>query len=163
MPPHFIKTIETLIYYQYAKIIATASGMKKNYPFIIKQVQLLINGIKKMSDIQKELKMQIRSQKNCCEYCGSTEDLSWDHLIPKAKKGADIIDNQVLACKKCNSSKGKKGIYEWYSLDRKDELPRLIEGKYLKMLYELHKKNGTLQARDLNGDGVLNVLDLEVF
>lgn len=163
MPPSSIKTIETLIYYQYAKLIATAAGMKQKYPFIIKQVQLLMNGIKKMSDIQRELKIQMRSKKNCCEYCDSIEDLSWDHLIPRAKKGADIIDNQVLACRKCNSSKGKKGLYEWYGLSKKDELPRLVEGKYLKILYELHKNNGTLQAHDLNGDGKFNVLDLEVF
>lgn len=163
MPPSSIKTIESLIYYQYAKIIATAAGMKKNYPFIIKQVQLLTNGIKKMSDIQRELKIQMLSTKKCCEYCDSTEDLSWDHLIPRAKKGADVIDNQVLACRKCNSSKGKKGLYEWYSIDKKDELPRVVEGKYLKLLYEIHKNNGTLQASDLNGDGKLDVLDLEVF
>ena len=42
MPPSFIKTIETLIYYQYAKIIATAAGKKEDRPFITKQVQLFI-------------------------------------------------------------------------------------------------------------------------
>lgn len=92
MPPSFIKTIETLIYYQYAKIIATAAGKKEDRPFITKQVQLFINGIKKMSDIQRELKMQMLSKKNCCEYCGTMENLSWDHIIPRSKKGADTIN-----------------------------------------------------------------------
>lgn len=163
MPPPYIKTIESLIYYQYAKFIATAAGMKEKYAFIIKQVQMLSTGTKKMSDIQRELKIQMRSQKNCCEYCDSTANLSWDHLIPRAKKGADIIENQVLACRKCNSSKGNKGLYEWYGLNKKDKLPRVVEGKYLKILYEIHKNNRMLQANDLNKDGKFNVLDLEVF
>jgi hypothetical protein len=42
-------------------------------------------------------------------------------------------------------------------------LPRIVAGKYLKLLYEIHESRGTLNASDLNGDGKLDVLDLEVF
>jgi len=91
------------------------------------------------------------------------EELSWDHLIPRSKNGPDTADNHVLACKKCNSSKGAKGIYEWYGLKNKDAIPRRVAGKYLKLLFEIHEKNGTLDATDLNCDGQLDVLDLEVF
>ncbi len=116
-----------------------------------------------MSSVLRELKIQMSSEYKCCEYCGAIEDLSWDHLIPRAKNGADTADNHVLACRTCNSSKGAKGIYEWYGLKRKDELSRVVAGKYLKLLYEIHEKNGTLDETDLNGDGKLDVLDLEVF
>ena len=73
------------------------------------------------------------------------------------------IDNQVLACKKCNSSKGDKGVFEWYGLENKDKLPRIVAGKYLKLLMEVHAHKGTLEASDLRNDGKLNVLDLKVF
>ncbi len=71
-----------------------------------------------------------------------------DHLIPKNKGGPDIPDNAVVACKKCNSSKGDKGIYEWFELGRRYEVPRIAEGKYLKLLYQLHEENGTLDIKD---------------
>lgn len=116
-----------------------------------------------MSTALKELKIQMSKYDNCCEYCGSKENLSWDHLIPRVKDGPDTAENHVWACRRCNSSKGGKGIYEWYGIDRKDELPRLIAGKYLKLLYEIHDSRGTLNASDLNGDGILDVLDLEIF
>jgi hypothetical protein len=162
MPPPAIKTIKDLIFYQYAKIIASSAGIP-GYRFIMSRMRLLVSEEINMSTVLRELKMQMISDTKRCEYCGSTDNLSWDHLIPRSKNGSDIADNHVLACKKCNSSKGSKGIYEWYGLKHKDEIPRLIIGKYLKLLYEIHKSRGTLHASDLNGDGKLNVLDLEVF
>jgi HNH endonuclease len=89
--------------------------------------------------------------------------LSFDHLIPHVRGGPDSAENLVLACKHCNSSDGKKGLYEWYGIDRKDDLPRIVAGKYLKLLYEIHERNGTLNKGDMKGDGKLDVLDLEVY
>ena len=125
------------------------------------RMKLLSSGDIKMSMILREMKMQMSGNKHC-EYCQSTEDLSWDHLIPRSKGGPDTAENGAWACRPCNSSKGSKGIYEWYGLDKKDEIPRLITGKYLKLLYDMHETRGTLDASDLNGDGKLDVLDLEV-
>jgi 5-methylcytosine-specific restriction endonuclease McrA len=69
-----------------------------------------------------------------------------DHLIPRNKGGPDIPDNAVIACKSCNSSKGDKGVYEWFQLDRRYEVPRIVEGKYLKLLYQLHDASATLHS-----------------
>jgi hypothetical protein len=162
MPPPAVKTIKDLVFYQYAKLIASSAGVP-GYPFIMSKMRLLSSGEIKMSAVLRELKMQMLSETKCCEYCRSTQDLSWDHLIPRAKNGPDIADNHVLACRSCNSSKGAKGVYEWYGIKRKDDLPRLIAGKYLKLLYEIHEKNGTLEATQVNGNSNLTVLDLESF
>lgn len=43
-----------------------------------------------------------------CQYCGSTEDLSIDHVRPLAKGGKSIFENCVTACKSCNNKKGDK-------------------------------------------------------
>jgi hypothetical protein len=162
MPPHSVKTIKDLIFYQYAKIIS-ASAKISGHGFITSTMKKLSSGEMKMSAALREIKMQISCKEKCCEYCNSAEDLSWDHLIPRAKNGPDTAENHVLACRRCNSSKGSKGIYEWYGIDRKDEISRLIAGKYLKLLYEIHENRGTLSSTDLNGDGKLDVLDLEIF
>lgn len=41
-----------------------------------------------------------------CQYCGTTKDLTLDHVIPKAKGGKTTWKNLVTACKRCNSRKG---------------------------------------------------------
>ncbi|WNJ21453.1 HNH endonuclease [Pontibacter sp. G13] len=41
-----------------------------------------------------------------CVYCGTKEDLTIDHVIPKSSGGRDTWDNLVTACQKCNSKKG---------------------------------------------------------
>lgn len=52
--------------------------------------------------------------KGLCAYCGRAgkqgrdpDGRSWtqDHVIPRSKGGKDTIDNLVLACTSCNSSK----------------------------------------------------------
>ncbi len=41
-----------------------------------------------------------------CLYCGTTEDLTLDHVLPKSRGGKTSWDNLATACKRCNSRKG---------------------------------------------------------
>ncbi len=41
-----------------------------------------------------------------CQYCGTTRDLSLDHIIPSSKGGESSWTNLVTACKRCNARKG---------------------------------------------------------
>jgi 5-methylcytosine-specific restriction endonuclease McrA len=43
-----------------------------------------------------------------CQYCGSTRDLTLDHIIPRSRGGEDSWENLVTACNKCNNRKGNK-------------------------------------------------------
>lgn len=43
---------------------------------------------------------------NRCQYCGTTEHLTLDHVFPKSKGGKTTWDNLVTACRRCNSRKG---------------------------------------------------------
>lgn len=49
----------------------------------------------------------------CC-YCGSTENLTLDHIIPQSKGGSDTTKNLVCCCHKCNHSKGHTPWEKWY-------------------------------------------------
>lgn len=57
--------------------------------------------------------------------------------------GNDSADNLVLACETYNSSRGDKGIFEWLGLKKKDKLHRLVAGKYLKQLLQIHQAEET--------------------
>lgn len=43
-----------------------------------------------------------------CAYCGSSSNLSIDHVIPRSRGGKDTWDNMVTACFSCNSKKGSR-------------------------------------------------------
>lgn len=50
----------------------------------------------------------MRRDGNRCQYCGSSSDLTIDHVIPKSRNGKDTWDNLITACNKCNHKKGNK-------------------------------------------------------
>ncbi|HMQ57024.1 MAG TPA: HNH endonuclease [Rhizobiaceae bacterium] len=41
-----------------------------------------------------------------CQYCGSPEDLTFDHVIPRRLGGQTTWENVVAACSPCNLRKG---------------------------------------------------------
>ena len=50
----------------------------------------------------------LRRDKYTCQYCGSTKQLTLDHVIPRSKGGKHTWDNVVIACERCNSRKGDR-------------------------------------------------------
>lgn len=52
-----------------------------------------------------------------CVYCGGTQNLCVDHVLPITQGGTDDDDNLVCACKKCNSGKAgrtpEQAGYQW--------------------------------------------------
>lgn len=145
MPPAAVKTIKDLLYWQYAKLIARSAGHEKNFGFTMDRFKKLQSGDISWSGSIREY-IKEREVSGQCIYCGSKQDQSVDHLIPRARGGPETGDNAVTACKACNSSRGDKGIYEWFELDRRNAVPRIVEGKYLKELYALHERKGTLDV-----------------
>jgi 5-methylcytosine-specific restriction endonuclease McrA len=43
---------------------------------------------------------------NRCQYCGTHDHLTLDHVLPKSRGGKTNWDNLATACKRCNSRKG---------------------------------------------------------
>lgn len=161
MPPKAVRTVRDLIYWQYAKLIAESAGYgkTKNYGFIMDRFKQLKNWDIQWSGSIREY-VKEREKRNECIYCGSKASLSTDHLIHKSREGPDTGDNAITACKSCNSSKGDRGVYAWYGLERRNVLPRIVEGKYLKLLYTLHEKEGTLDVDIKDLDKLCKICDL---
>ena len=45
-----------------------------------------------------------------CQYCGASDDLTFDHIIPRSKGGKTTWENVVAACSNCNLSKGSRSL-----------------------------------------------------
>lgn len=158
MPLSAIKTIKDLIFWEYAKLISGSTlGDRKNYGFVMCSFKKLQSGQMAWSDILRE---DLKMDNAKCAYCGSADQLSNDHIVPKRECHYDEIHNIVKACKHCNSSKSDRDLIEWWGIERRYELPRVVMGKYLKMVYICHKCRGTLDDADLNNDGKLDLFDL---
>jgi DNA-directed RNA polymerase subunit RPC12/RpoP len=158
MPPSAVKTIRDLIFWEYAKLISgSALGDRKNFGFVMSSFKKLQGGEMKWSEILRE---DLNMDPGACAYCGSKEDLSIDHIVPKRECHFAEFHNIVKACKKCNSSKSDTDLIQWWGLERRYEMPRIVMGKYLKMLYICHECRNTLESSDLNNDNEFNLLDL---
>jgi hypothetical protein len=168
-PPKYVETVRQLIYWQYAQLIARAAGFKDNWGFVVSRYKKLVSGEMKwsstMRDHQKEL-----DKGAVCVYCGAADHITTDHIIPQSRAGVDprivkllgSTDNCVCACRSCNTGKRDRDVFEWYGVGRLDEIPDLVLSKFLKLAYDMHETQGTLDVRDPNMDGVLNIYDLGV-
>jgi 5-methylcytosine-specific restriction endonuclease McrA len=50
----------------------------------------------------------MRRDGNRCQYCGSHDRLTIDHVLPKSRGGREIWENLVAACVPCNNGKGNR-------------------------------------------------------
>lgn len=145
MPPGYVRTIREEIYYEYGKLMSRSILGEIKYGFVTDRFKALRDGTIAMSDTIREWQREQELPKGCV-FCGASDDLQTDHLIPRNRGGTDEADNLVLTCQPCNGSRGDKGVFEWLGLKKKDNLHRLVAGKYLKELYALHEKAGTLDV-----------------
>jgi hypothetical protein len=145
MPPPYVKSIREEILYEYAKLISRSAHGSLQYGFITNRFKKLRDGEITISDTIREWEREQELPKECV-FCGANEDLTTDHLIPRNRGGDDSADNLVLSCKSCNSSRGDRGIFEWLGLKKKDNLHRLVAGKYLKQHLRVHETARTLEV-----------------
>ncbi len=148
MPPAVVKTVRDLIFWQYAKIIADSAGIgKRDYGFIMNKFKQLRAGSISWNEIREYIKE--RETGDRCGFCGATADLTLEHLLPLKFNGPNTERNLVWICKSCNSKKGARRLYEYFALDAgveaaKYDVPRIAEGKYLKLAYETLKEKSLL-------------------
>jgi hypothetical protein len=140
MPPSSVRSLRDLIYWQYAKIISESAGMgKRGWGFVMSRFKKLQNEEIFWNSIREYVKEKEVADK--CAFCGSSDRLSLEHLFPRHYGGPDDEKNVTWICRTCNSSKGSKRPYEYWTTQKgleaaKYEVPRLVEGKYLKFLFE---------------------------
>ena len=65
---------------------------------------------------RKELE-NIKQNYLYCVYCGSKNNLTFEHTTPVSKQGEHSVHNVVRACIKCNLTKGNKTLEEWFKTE----------------------------------------------
>lgn len=146
MPPGYVKTIREEILFEYAKLISRSTYQGRlEWGFVTRRFTELRDGAMAMSGTIREWQREGELPRQCV-YCGATENLQMDHLVPRSQGGADSADNMVWACRACKASRSDRGVFEWLGLVRKDELHRLVVAKYLTELLALHEAAGTLNV-----------------
>jgi len=168
-PPNYVDTVRRFIYWQYAVLIARSAGFEGNYGFVVSRYKKLKSGEMAWSSSVRDYEKEL-DRGRICVYCGATTGLSTDHVVPISRAGVDprIVslldssDNCVCACKSCNSTKGDRDVFEWYGPQRVAQIPKLVLSKFLKLSYRLHETQGTLDLKDPNMDGTLDIYDLGV-
>jgi hypothetical protein len=145
MPPTAVKTIRDQIFWQYAKLISKSAGLGNARAFQMNRFVQLRDGTIVWSSTIREW-LHEHENPDACIYCGAEGPLTTEHILPRSCGGPDIPDNAIRVCRSCNSGKGSRRLYEWKGLAEKDVIPRIAEGKYLKLLYDLHEQRGSLNV-----------------
>lgn len=69
-----------------------------------------------------------RRDNHSCQYCGSKQSLTLDHVMPRARGGKDTWENLVTACVTCNNRKGDRQPEELgLTLAKVPKAPRALE------------------------------------
>ncbi|MDP2785759.1 MAG: HNH endonuclease signature motif containing protein [Sulfurimicrobium sp.] len=146
--PRIFATVRELIYWEYAKIISEkAVGDRLNYKFTTFTYQKLIHGKSTPSSILSE-NQQLFLMGDICAYCGATGALHWEHIVPLSAGGPDNIDNMVRACAHCNLTKGARDPYQWYLGNKIEQIPRVVLGKFLKVVFDKYASQYLLDSTD---------------
>ena len=146
--PRTFSTVRELIYWEYAKLISEkAVGDRQNYKFTNFTYQKLIHGKVNSSSILSE-NQQLFLMGDVCAYCGATGALHWEHIVPTSLGGPDNIDNMVRACPHCNLTKGARDPYQWYLGSKSAQIPRVVLGKFLKVVFEKYATLGLLDSSE---------------
>lgn len=99
-----------LVLLQKAELVADDSSRKVRtvnreflYPSVIRVFNYVKVPYKKVALTRHNL---FKRDQNRCVYCGGTDKLTLDHVVPRAQGGKTTWNNLVTACYKCNSKKG---------------------------------------------------------
>jgi 5-methylcytosine-specific restriction endonuclease McrA len=114
--------------------------MKNKAQALGKRVIRLVNYIKlpyeKLAQNKPSRTMIYKRDGHKCQYCGSTKQLTIDHIIPRSRGGQDTWENLVVACMPCNTRKSDKLLEETNLV-----LQTIPRKPFNKMLFSLDRSN----------------------
>lgn len=113
---------------------------KQKAEWLEEEEKLLL--IQSYDDVKKLKKEFLKDKERICYLCGeeiSEDEVSVDHVVPKAHFGQDVIYNYDIAHKDCNAIKGKCSMEEVINKRFFDISPKRAE-ELLKREKEIKRK-----------------------
>jgi 5-methylcytosine-specific restriction endonuclease McrA len=128
------------------EVIRSANEAVKLRRPIVVRLLFLVKGMFKKT-VPFTYKNVLFRDGHTCQYCGSKEDMTIDHVRPKSKGGKSTFENCVAACKPCNNYKGDRSLEELNMHLRREpyrpSIMEFIEKKYRKSgVFEVLKEVG---------------------
>ena len=117
---------------------------RKDHMIRAKLQRGLIDGTMHMRSLYDDERIKMTAPQ-ACYYCGDTDRLCVDHLIPKMRGGPDASDNLIWSCRRCNSSKGGRDMIEWMTT-RGCFPPILLLRRYVKIVARYCEEHGCLDV-----------------
>lgn len=135
------QTVRDLLSLSYANLAMAHAAVsdqvltyqRRHYMIRARLLAGLRKGNMRLGSFLEDERLKLLLPQACC-YCGSSERLSIDHLIPLHRGGLDLPENMVWACRTCNSSKGPRDMLDWY-VPLYGFPPLLLLRRYLKLAY----------------------------
>lgn len=160
--PDFQKFGEYL-YYAYSNLQMSHYALKDGKPRYDRMCYVIrANAFKAYKDGKYihdlfELNITMIKHNDYCWYCGKEMEpskLTKDHVFPRSKGGVNEMDNIIMVCKTCNSSKGNMDLFEWHSEVRQEWPPFNVMVHYLKNIYLYSVENGLLDKHSTELDAM---------
>lgn len=96
------------------KIKKIKNNYRKNNPETVQKHRMTRRARKAQNGVFKVFNKELHKLMNSpCVACGSTNQITIDHIIPIARGGTHSIGNLQSLCRSCNSSKVDKTMTEW--------------------------------------------------
>jgi 5-methylcytosine-specific restriction endonuclease McrA len=86
------------------KVLRSVAG-DYAFPSIIRLVRFVQLPYKKVSLTRQNV---FKRDGFRCAYCGTRDQLTLDHVIPRSRGGQDSWQNLITACQRCNTQKGDR-------------------------------------------------------
>lgn len=88
------------------KVVRNVDGTEIRIPLVVRLIKVIRLIYKNRVPFTKK-NVFIRDGFKC-QYCGSTNELTIDHITPASRGGKNTFENCVAACKPCNNKKNNR-------------------------------------------------------
>jgi 5-methylcytosine-specific restriction endonuclease McrA len=96
------------------------STWRRNNPARVREVYQRQDAVRRLSREERRISLSLSQWRaikdlsgGLCVYCGASDPIELDHLVPKRLGGLPVVGNCLPACRRCNASKGPRDAYEW--------------------------------------------------
>jgi len=133
--------VHVLKYFE--ECVRTGSGCEMKVPAVLR-LFYYVRGIYR-SEVPFTKRNVFFRDGHACAYCGSSEDLTIDHVIPISKGGKTIFENCITCCRSCNCKKGDRtpeaAKMKLLKKPYKPSMTQFIFSKFKNKLIEVYDTN----------------------